>query len=110
LVNSIAISNVVPEYAPEGRTLTSSTSLLLLNDADAVAEISKFWGVPSSEFDFIKRYEIASSLPQFTPGRKGVSAARVKDSVFIAGDYRAAGSQNGALLSGRLAALESLAD
>lgn len=110
LVNSIAISNVVPEYAPEGRTLISSTSLLPLNDADAVAEISKFWGVPSSEFDFIKRYEIASSLPRFTPGRKGVSAARVKDSVFIAGDYRAAGSQNGALLSGRLAALESLAD
>jgi len=40
----------------------------------------------------------------------GVSAARVTDSLFIAGDYRAAGSQNGALLSGRLAAMESLAN
>lgn len=109
LVNSIAISNVVPEYAPEGRTLISSTSLAALSDDVAVTEISKFWGIPASEFEFIKRYEIASSLPQFLPGRTGVSAARVTDSVFIAGDYRAAGSQNGALLSGRLAAMESLA-
>lgn len=109
LVNSIAISNVVPEYAPGGRTLISSTSLAALSDAAVVEEISKFWGIPSSEFEFIKRYEIASALPQFLPGRMGVSAARVTDSIFIAGDYRAAGSQNGALLSGRLAAMESLA-
>jgi hypothetical protein len=109
LVNSIAISNVVPEYAPEGRTLISSTSLAALSDDVAVTEISKFWGIPASEFEFIKRYEIASSLPQFLPGRTGVSSARLTDSVFIAGDYRAAGSQNGALLSGRLAAMESLA-
>ncbi len=109
LVNSIAISNVVPEYAPEGKTLISSTSLEVLSDEVAVTEISKFWGIPASEFEFIKRYEIASSLPQFFPGKMEVSAARIIDSVFIAGDYRAAGSQNGALLSGRLAAMESLA-
>ena len=110
LVNSIAISNVVPEYAPAGRTLISSTALVSLSDSDVTGELSKFWGVPGADFELIKRYVIASSLPQFRPGRRGVSSARLSDSVFIAGDYRAAGSQNGALLSGRLAALESLAD
>jgi hypothetical protein len=40
----------------------------------------------------------------------GVKSSRVGENYFIAGDYLAAGSQNGALLSGRLAALESLAD
>ena len=109
LVNSIAISNVVPEYAPEGKTLISSTSLAALSDSDAVDEISKFWGIPVTDFELIKRYEITSALPQFLPGKIDVSAARISDSIFIAGDYRAAGSQNGALLSGRLAAMESLA-
>jgi hypothetical protein len=108
LVNSIAISNLVPEYAPEGRTLISSTSLATLSDSNVASELSKFWGLPSADFELIKRYEIESSLPQFLPGEMGASSARVSDSVFIAGDYRAAGSQNGALLSGRLAALESL--
>lgn len=109
LVNSIAMSNVVPEYAPKGKTLISSTSLVSMSDSDAVVEISKFWKIPDSDFELIRRYEIAASLPQFRPGRIGVSATRISDSVFIAGDYRTAGSQNGALLSGRLAAMESLA-
>ena len=109
LVNSIALSNVVSEYAPEGKTLISSTSLQSLNDEEALSEISKFWGVPVSDFEQVKRYEIAGSLPRFMPGKTGIAASRVSDSVFLAGDYLTAGSQNGALLSGRLAATESLA-
>lgn len=109
LVNSIALSNVVSEYAPEGKTLISSTSLQSLNDTEALNEISKFWGVPVVDFELVKRYEIAGSLPRFMPGKTGIAASRVSDSVFLAGDYLTAGSQNGALLSGRLAATESLA-
>ena len=109
LVNSIAISNVVAQYAPEDRTLISSTALHSMSDQDVLIEIGKFWGIGSSEFELIKRYEIKSSLPSFKPGRNGITAARVSDSVFLAGDYLTAGSQNGALLSGRLAATESLA-
>lgn len=109
LVNSIAISNVVAQYAPEDKTLISSTALRAMNDQDAAGEIGKFWGINPSEFEFIKRYEISDSLPSFKPGRNGITSARVSDSVFIAGDYLTAGSQNGALLSGRLAATESLA-
>jgi hypothetical protein len=109
IVNSIALSNVVPEYAPEGRTLISSTSISSITESESLNEISKFWGVSPAEFEFIKRYDIRNSLPVFKPGKNGVTSARINDELFIAGDYLTAGSQNGALLSGRLAAMESIA-
>lgn len=109
LVNSIAMSNVIPEYAPEGRTLLSSTSLTPVGDEVIAQEIGKFWGIAHNELELVKRYEIKRSLPQFTPGSTSVNSSRVDDNTFMAGDYLVSGSQNGALLSGRLAALESLA-
>lgn len=108
IVNSIAISNVVSQYAPGDKTLISSTSLSPLSDSEALNEIAKFWSLAPSDFSLVKRYEIAESLPVFRPGAHGISSARFSEDVFIAGDYLTAGSQNGALLSGRLAALESL--
>lgn len=110
IVNSIALSNLISQYAPEGKTLISSTSIAAITDAEALNEISKFWGISPSEFNLIKRYEIRNSLPIFRPRAGGIRSARVNDNLFIAGDYLTSGSQNGALLSGRLAALESLAD
>jgi hypothetical protein len=109
IVNSIALSNVVSQYAPEGKTLISSTSITSITDAEALNEISKFWGVAPSEFELVKRYDIRNALPVFKPGSNGVKSSRLNDQLFIAGDYMTAGSQNGALLSGRLAAMESLA-
>jgi len=109
IVNSIALSNVVSEYAPGDKTLISSTSISSITDEQARNEIGKFWGVAPSEFELVKRYDIRNSLPIFTPGRSGVKSSRINENLFIAGDYLTAGSQNGALLSGRLAAMESLA-
>jgi len=108
IVNSIALSNVVSQYAPADRTLISSTSIADISDDQALNEIAKFWGIAPSEFALIKRYDIADSLPVFAPGSNGVTATQVRENVFVAGDYMTAGSQNGALLSGRLAAMESL--
>ena len=111
LVNSLAISNVVSEYAPSGKTLISSTSLAPLTDAQVLQEISKYWRVPESDFDVIARYEVKNSLPLFTPmGASAATTAKVADDLYLAGDYMTAGSQNGALLSGRLAAMELLLD
>ena len=108
IVNSIAISNVASQYAPASQTLLSSTSLQLLSDEGARDEISKFWQIPPSELQLVKRYEIRNSLPIVKPGSVGVSSSRVSENKYRAGDYLSAGSQNGALLSGRLAALELL--
>lgn len=108
ILNSIALSNAIAQYAPEGKTLISSTSISQLNDLDAINEIAKFWGVAPSELELIKRYEIRDSLPIFKVGTGGVKSLRVSENLCLAGDYLTAGSQNGALLSGRLAALELL--
>jgi protoporphyrinogen oxidase len=108
IVNSIAISNVVEGYAPAGNTLISSSSISNLSDEQVLDEISKFWGVERDSFELIKRYEIKNSLPIFAPGVGVATTAHVRGDIYCAGDYMTAGSQNGALLSGRLAALESL--
>ena len=89
--------------------MISSTSLEALSDDAALNEIAKFWSLAPSDFSLVTRYEIKDALPIFRPGSHGVSSSQVRESVFIAGDYLTAGSQNGALLSGRLAAMESLA-
>lgn len=109
IVNSIGLSNVVPEYAPEGQTLISTTALSSISDQVIADELSKFWGIASSNFTLVKRYEIKNSLPIFAPPHVGVSSAKVRENIYRAGDYMTAGSQNGALLSGRLAAQELLA-
>jgi protoporphyrinogen oxidase len=111
IVNSIAMSNIVDSYAPSGRTLISSTSLTALTDSAALSEIAKYWSISPSEFELVKRYDIKDSLPVYSPGRAAEArSAKVGENIFRAGDYLTAGSQNGALLSGRLAAMELLLD
>jgi hypothetical protein len=110
-VNSIAISNFIPEYAPDGRTLISTTSITALTETQVLDEISKFWRISAHEFELVKRYEIKNSLPIFSSGTSPkAGSAKVRDGLYRAGDYMSAGSQNGALLSGRLAAMELLLD
>jgi hypothetical protein len=108
IVNSISLSNVVPEYAPGSQTLISTTTLASLSDDAIATELSKFWGIDSSQFNLVKHYEINNSLPIFAPSQVGITSAQVRENVYRAGDYMTAGSQNGALLSGRLAAQELL--
>ena len=108
IVNSLAISNIVSGYAPDDRTLISTTALTSVSESEVAIEIAKFWNLSSSELSMVGRYQIADSLPLFSPGSRGVQSAQVGSGIYLAGDYLSAGSQNGALLSGRLAALEAL--
>ena len=66
------------------------------------------WSCSSSDWSLIAKYEIPKSLPIFGVGSHQVTSAKVRDGVYVAGDYRSAPSQNGALLAGRLAAEELL--
>lgn len=109
LINTIAISNVVSEYAPSGKTLISSTAISSMSDEQAKIEIAKFWEIAPSELAHLKRYEIKAALPMFEPGKaSSLSTSLISEKIARAGDYLTSGSQNGALLSGRLAAMELL--
>ena len=108
VINSIAISNMVPTYAPIGKTLLSSTTIEFASESEVRRHLAIMWGVSTSEWSLVAKYEIPKSLPIFGVGKQGIHSAKVADNLFVAGDYRTAPSQNGALLSGRQAAEELL--
>jgi hypothetical protein len=56
------------------------------------------------DLQLIKEYHIPRSLPAFTPNYIRPNFQQISGELFIAGDYLCAPSQNGALMSGRLAA------
>ncbi len=110
VVNTIVISNMMPDYAPAGKNLISSTSILPTTESEVRRHLSVLYGTDTRNWKLVAKYEIPSALPLAGLETKLASGAHVKDSIYIAGDYKSAPSQNGALLSGRLAALSVLVD
>ena len=110
LVNTMVISNMVPSYAPAGKSLISSTSVLPATESEVRRHLSILYGVDTRKWKLVAKYEIPSALPLPTLQGAAISGSHVRDSIYVAGDYKSAPSQNGALLSGRLAALSVLVD
>jgi hypothetical protein len=108
VINSIAISNMVPRYAPAGKTLLSSTTIEFASESEVRRHLALMWGTSTTAWSLIAKYEIPKALPIFGVGTTRAQSSKINESTFIAGDYRTAPSQNGALLSGRLAAQELL--
>jgi len=106
IINSIAISKLLPLSAPVGQTLFSSTSLGHASESEVRRHLSLIWGVDTAGWELVAKYDIKNSLPLFAPGRSHAQSLQVRPGVWRAGDYLGAASQNGALASGRLAALE----
>lgn len=110
VVNSMVISNLMPDYAPPGKNLISSTSILPATESEIRRHLAIMYGSETRNWKLVAKYEIPSALPLAGIDMAPASAAHVRDSIFIAGDYKCMPSQNGALLSGRLAALSVLVD
>ena len=108
IVNSIAISKLLPLSAPADRILFSSTSLGHASESEIRRHLALMWGVDTAGWELVAKYDIKSALPLFPPGHAHAQSLYVKPGVWRAGDYLSAASQNGALASGRLAALELL--
>ncbi len=104
LVNSVVISNSAPSYAPKGSALLAATTLGVGTETEVRAQLMQHWQVETRRWNLISKYEIPNSLP-FHPPQKPLIASAVRESgIYVAGDWRATPSQQGALLSGRLAA------
>lgn len=106
IVNSIAISKLMPSCAPADRTLFSSTSLGHASESEVRRHLSLMWGIDTEGWELVAKYDIKNALPLFAPGLSRAQSLQVRPGVWRAGDYLSAASQNGALASGRLAALE----
>ena len=110
LLNSVAISNIAPSYAPKGSTLISSTSLYSIPESEVRREIAQTWGLSSHELTFIRLYEIKNALPFHGPQKPMEMPQQISETVIAAGDYFAIPSQQGAMASGRKAAALITAD
>ena len=108
VVNSMVISNFISSYAPIGRSLLSTTTIEYASESEVRRHLALLWGAETHSWPLIAKYEIPKALPIFSPGGSLATTSRMSDGVFIAGDFRTSASQNGALLSGRLAAQELL--
>ena len=110
VVNSIVISNLSANYAPAGQSLISSTTISHSSESEVRRHLALLWGASTADWRFLAKYEIHSALPLFAPGAQNIKSSRMSENIYIAGDYLTAPSQNGAMLSGRLAAQELMLD
>ena len=110
MINSLVISNLSADYAPQGQSLISSTTISHASESEVRRHLALLWGTSTGDWRFLAKYEIHSALPLFSPGFERAKSMRVNENVYRTGDYLTAPSQNGALLAGRLAAEELMFD
>ena len=110
VVNSIVLSNLISTYAPDGKSLLASTTLDFASESEVRRHLALMWGAHTGGWSLIAKYDIPKSLPIFAIGNQTAALSQFSNNIYVAGDYRTAPSQNGALLSGRLAAQELLLD
>lgn len=103
IINSVALTNAVPEYAP-GHTLISTSALgIHSREQDLSEALQAFYGVKTTGWELIGHYPIERALPAMVPPHSVRKPTNV-DSVYLAGDYRSTSSIQGAMVSGRQAA------
>jgi hypothetical protein len=106
VINSIVISNLASSYAPTDSHLVSSTTLAPVSESEVRRHLAIIWGVPTTQWELVAKYDIPAALPLFPVSHSPTSKSQISKGIYVAGDYRSSPSQNGALLSGRKAAQE----
>ena len=104
IINTLVISDVSNDYAPDGQQLVSTTTDLSTTESDVRRHLSVMWQTSTHDWQFIAKYEIPAALPIQSVGRTLSHSMKISDHLYVAGDHRTVPSQQGALFSGRLAA------
>lgn len=110
VINTAVISNVSHSYAPPGQHLISAVTLEEAPESEVRAQLGVIYGRPTSGWRLVARHVISHSLPAVADPRQDGTPSRVPGGLYVAGDHRAHASIQGALVSGRRAADEILAD
>lgn len=103
VVNTIALSNVAPSFAPAGRTLLAATTLTAASESSVKNQLAHLWQVATVDWRLLAKRVIPYSLPFKAPRSELASDLKIND-VWCAGDWRNLPSQQGALLSGKVVA------
>ena len=104
VINSVVVSDISSSYAPKGEHLISSTTGLNINESEVRRHLALLWQSDTRDWPLIAKYEIPSALPLHYIGKSLSAPLKIRERVFVAGDYRAVPSQQGALFAGKLAA------
>ena len=103
IVNSVVMTNAAPEYAPDHSLIATSALGVHPRDLSLTPALNSMYGVPTGSWDLIGHYQIPHALPSMSTPFQVSEPPRHGD-VFLAGDYRATSSIQGAMASGRRAA------
>jgi hypothetical protein len=110
VINTLLISNFIPEYAPAGKNLVSTTTDTGITESEVRRHLATLYNCDNRDWELLAKYEIPAALPI---GAKGITQpiqSFVRAGIYLAGDGQVSPSQNGALKSGRLAAMAVLAN
>lgn len=110
VINTLVISNFIPEYAPVGRNLISSTTDLGVTESEVRRHLATMYNCDNRDWELVAKYEIPAALPIGAMAIDQPIQTLVREGIYLAGDGQVSPSQNGALKSGRLAALAVLAN
>jgi protoporphyrinogen oxidase len=106
IAHIMVLSDILPSYAPAGKTLISVSVVgkNTQNDAELQAHIESellAWFGDGFAWQYIKTYRIPEALPQyFVDSPKGKSL-KINDFTYRCGDYTAYPSLNAAMKTGR---------
>ena len=105
VINTVPLTYAVPEYAPPGWVLISSSALGAdtVDDAAVRQHLSYLYDCDTSRWDLVAHYAIGYALPSMR-GPLTVAGSAPDGPILLAGDYRATASIQGAMVSGRRAA------
>ena len=110
VINTLVISKFIPEYAPTGKNLISSTTDIGVTESEVRRHLATIYNCDNRDWELIAKYEIPAALPIGANGVTQPIQTRVREGIYLAGDGQVSPSQNGALKSGRLAAMAALAN
>ena len=109
-VNNLCVmSEVSPEVAPPGSSLVSVTVIGRRHETEAGeagvrAQLAGWFGETVNQWRHLRSYSIDRALPAYEEPLEAEASARVRNGLFVCGDYLADPSINGAMSSGRFAA------
>jgi protoporphyrinogen oxidase len=114
LVNSVALSHAAPAYAPQGRTLVSSSALGVHPDDDSERAVrrhlARLYDTDTRDWQLLATYPIEYALPAMSVPLEPRKPVRLAPGIYVAGDHRDTASIQGALVSGRRAAQAAIVD
>jgi phytoene dehydrogenase-like protein len=110
VINTLVISNFIPEYAPAGKNLVSTTTDTGITESEVRRHLATLYNCDNRDWELIAKYEIPAALPIGAKGMTQPIQSFVREGIYLAGDGQVSPSQNGALKSGRLAAMAVLAN